>query len=512
MRSALDPRAKLAELYERLGRMDDYIAVTLQLLASRPEDLKARCNLARTLMRQVRFDEAERVLAEAPSKTKDWELVFLRARLAVHRADLRGAVRGYRRALALNPGALDVYFYLAEALMRLGRTGEMFAALDKAWRLCPPPAEADVRGWLDRFRLAMTRCDFAEAFRIGEYVLDRSRRLEHVETLRWPTIIEEYDLTCAPPEFHRRALARLDRLARTRPKAPWVYYYRIIIYGAMAAKEFREDTERVLRPDHERIRRADDARFGWMLMESAKRRLYAEDFPEAVKLFEAVARSTQPEGWLARCLAGEALVCQGKIPKAFAAFDAAERAAPEFEKGNVLAWRGEMRLWLGQYTEAISDLDQALTRSAQYAHCWKGGALVGAGRFGEALPILERAIAISPWDLEAKIWRAEALHHLGRHDEALEQLSDPTGDTRSPIIYWHALRGLIRRALGDAAGPREEYRYVEKWRRTVALVREGLGLASIRTDDEIAAVFESLLTRSRGLRRGGDYERRSWMP
>ena len=514
MRPAPDPRSKLADLYQRLGRIDDYIAVTRQLVDARPQDLKARCNLARTLMRQVRFDEAEAVLAAAPAGTVDVELTFLRARLAVHRSDLPGAVKGYREALALKPAELEVYFYLAEALMRLDRTDEMFAALDEAWRLCAPPAEGDLKGWLDRFRLAMIRCDFKEAFRIGDYVLDRSRRLEHVETLRWPAFIEEFDLTWGTPEFHRRALAGLDKLAGARPKLPWAYYYRIIIFKAMAMKQYRPDTDKVLSPDYEKLGRLAGERYGWMLMENAKRRLYAADLTGAVKLFETVARSTEPESWMARCLAGEALVCDGKAAKALAAFDAAERAAPEFEKGNVMAWRGEMRLWLGQYAEALSDLDAALTRSAQYAHCWKGGTLVALGRYDEALPVLERAIAISPWDAEAKIWRAEALLRLGRPREALAQSAEAEGEVGPPSLYCSVLRGLARRALGDANGLREEYEALltqSEWSPAAAYVCEKVGLDEARTDDEIALVLEGILTRSRGLRRGAVYERRSWL-
>jgi hypothetical protein len=93
-------------------------------------------------------------------------------------------------------------------------------------------------------------------------------------------------------------------------------------------------------------------------------------------------------------------------------------------------------------------------------------------------------------------------------------LSYAPGETRSPVVYWHVVRGLILRALGDAEGLREEYLYAAshgKERSPVAFVSRELGLTSDLDDGQIAAVFERVLKRSRGLRRGADYERCSWM-
>ena len=508
-----DPRWKLAGLYERLGRMDEYLKISSQLLDARPGDVKARCNLGRTLMRQARFDEAEKTLSGGGATAKHWELRFLRARLAVHRGDLEAAVEGYREAVASKPDALEVYFYLAEALMRLERTAEMFPELRRAKSACAAPSDGDPKAWLDRFRLEFLLCDFKEAFRIGELVLDRTRRAEHVEPLRWPRVIEEYDFTCVSEEYLGKALAALGRLARENQKLPWTFYYRGILSRAAAGRRPAEGADLLLRGDEARVERLAGERYGWMLMESAKRRLYAGELPAALKLLKSVVHATEPPSWLAQCMVGEALVCAGKGAAAFSAFEAAEAFAPEFEKGNILAWKGEMLLWRGEYARALEVLDEALKRSSQYAHCWKGGALVAAGRPLEALAILERAIAISPWDLEAKAWRAEALHRLGRHREALEQLALPRGEASSSNYYWHVLRGLIRRALGDAPGLRAEYALA----RTSLLANFAAGarlkrrLAAPASDDALAAELESILASSRGLRRGAPYESLVWM-
>ena len=507
-----DPRWKLAALYERLGRMDENIKVTAQLVEARPGDVKARCNLGRTLMRQARFDEAETILSGGPAEAKNWELRLLRARLAVHRKDLEAGVEGYREAIALKPDEMEVYFYLAEALMRLERTAELDPFLRRAVKACPEPEEDDLKGWLERFRLAFLLRDFKEAFRIGDLVLDRTRRVELVETLRWPTIIEEFDFTCATAAYHRVALAALGRLADAKPKLPWAHYYRIILSRAVAARSLAGGDDPGLRDDERRVELLAGKRYGWMLMEGAKKRLYAGELPAAIKLLKAVVHATDPPNWLAQCMVGEALVCRGKTAEAFEAFEAAERIAPEFEKGNVLAWKGEMLLWLGEYPRAMGALDEALKRSSQYAHCWKGGALVAARRPLEALPVLERAISISPWDLEAKAWRGEALYRLGRHREALEQLALPPGAPESPNPYWHVLRALIRRALGDASGLREESAFVSRFFSSApAGARKKLGLSDAGSDDELAAALENILSRSRGLRRGAYHERAAWM-
>jgi tetratricopeptide (TPR) repeat protein len=314
-------------------------------------------------------------------------------------------------------------------------------------------------------------------------------------------------------DYHREALKALDRLADGNPKLPWTYYYRIIFRRAVATRNLVEDADARLREDEDTVERLAGKRYGWMLMASAQKKMYAGELPAALKLLQSVIDSTDPPNWLAQCMAGETLACMGKKAEAFKAFDRAAQIAPEFEKGNILAWRGEMHLWLGEYPLAIEALDEALRRTAQYAHCWKGGALVASGRPLEALPVLERAIAISPWDLEAKAWRGEALHRLGRHREALEQLSFPPGETKSANGYWHVLRGLIRKALGDSAGLREEVGVLSStlfskrpdWRQV-------LGPASLDSDDEIVKALEGILSRSRGLRRGSIHERMLWMP
>jgi hypothetical protein len=115
--------------------------------------------------------------------------------------------------------------------------------------------------------------------------------------------------------------------------------------------------------------------------------------------------------------------------------------------------------------------------------------------------------------LEAKAWRGEALHRLGRHREALEQLSLAPGETRCANGYWHVLRGLIRGALGDAAGMREEYALLAStlFSGCAPEALKRLGLPASGSDAEIAAALETILTRSRGLRRGSIHERLVWL-
>ena len=265
----------------------------------------------------------------------------------------------------------------------------------------------------------------------------------------------------------------------------------------MAARNWGRGWDKKAAADFAALRRAPASRYGWMRLEAAKERLLAHDLAAALASFRAAAASSEPPHWMALCHAGETEVVLGRAAAGLRTFARAEAAAPPASKGAALAWRGEMLCWLGRYEEGLTALREGASRGAQYAHGWTGGALLKLGRAAEALPQLDRALAVSPWDEESRCWRAECLLALGRPREALAESEKALDESRSPSpVFPRVLRGLARAALGDHRGAGADS----------AAVRRRLRLRA----GDAEGVLRGVLERSRGARREG-YVMKLWL-
>jgi protein O-mannosyl-transferase len=112
-------------------------------------------------------------------------------------------------------------------------------------------------------------------------------------------------------------------------------------------------------------------------------------------------------------------------------------------------WRSSGTLW----TRVIEQ--QPLGRAYQE----RGLFNLGTGRYPEAVEDLSTALAIAarlgmPENYNILAHRGEALRLAGRHDEAVRDFSAAIALNPHPV-YFH-LRGLARKALGDAAGAAED--------------------------------------------------------
>lgn len=484
------------------GRAEDYIKVLRALVRARPGWAKARSNLVRALMGQARFEEAAAALpAEGGSADSSGERLFLMARLEESSGRLDSATALYRGSLRVRP-RLEVTFHLAQNLLRRGETGAMFSALRRARSLYKGREPEDLDERLDRFRLAMCLCDYEEAFRLGESILDKTRELRRLEVLRWPVFIAEFDLTCGSTAFRRKAVSELDAFLARDPANPWGYYFRSILNASLMGRGGGGKKLAAVRADLAQVKRLAGARRSWMRLEVGKRMLYDGDLTGALEEFSAVASATKPAHWLAQCQIAEILLCLGDRAGAFKALEAAEGSASEIDRGCVRAWKGELYLWTGDYRRALLCLRAAERSNAQYVHCWKGGALVGLKRYHEALAALAKAAAISPWDIEARVWKAEALYRMKRFSEARAAVDDAFSAGGRANFYCTVLRALVRRALGDARGFRSDFA------RLPSRVLAAVGAA--RSDAARVRGLERILRLSRGVRRGG-YEPRVWM-
>lgn len=492
------------------GRNEEAIVVLKRLAALRPDQPGVLCELIKALYRKGDFFEASRLCGAAlRGFPGHWELLLLNARLLEAGGRLEKAAESCRQACAAARGRLEPYFYLAEMLQRLDKTAEMFKILGHAEREAADAPET-LPSALERFRLSILRCDFKSAAERGERILDRTRILEQLEVLRWPVFIEEFDLTYGSRRFHQAALSSLGRFIRSNPHSPWGYYYRVIFLKSLQDKATRAGLisshwGRMVKRDLQSLGRKAAPRHGWMLMEKAKESLFTMDFPAALREFRLAAGASEPASWYARCQSAEILACMGRVDSAREEFARAEREAPQRELGNVLVWKGEFHLWIGEYRRALRCEEEGLRRGHQYAHCWMGGALLKLGRPGPALKALDRAVAVSPWDLEARVWRAETLLRLERAEEALRQAQEAVAGGEN--FYGRLLRALARAALMDWKGCRRDY--VDFPAAFKSYIQSHLG--DLSSNEDLVKGLEWVLERSRGVRRGGP-SLYAWLP
>src|SRR5205085_697777 len=144
--------------------------------------------------------------------------------------------------------------------------------------------------------LAFALCEFEEAFSFGEAILARSRRLEHVDRLRWPTLVDEFDFHRANPSWHKTALARLAALRRRPSLRLWATYYYAVLYNGVAVGHNKSSAVE-LRRQRDLLRRRARGRYAWMLVEVGKELLYGSECEAAAACLMLAARATEPENW-----------------------------------------------------------------------------------------------------------------------------------------------------------------------------------------------------------------------
>jgi adenylate cyclase len=106
------------------------------------------------------------------------------------------------------------------------------------------------------------------------------------------------------------------------------------------------------------------------------------------------------------------------------------------------AWLANVLSYVGRSSEALDQLTHATRLDPLHPPLWDfyiGRALLHVGRYGDALAPLDACLRRAPFFGHASPYKAAALAHLGRPDEARAALSSPV----SPGLY--ASIGDIRR-------------------------------------------------------------------
>ncbi len=148
---------------------------------------------------------------------------------------------------------------------------------------------------------------------------------------------------------------------------------------------------------------------------TARQSLWMGDWRKAAADYTAMLKAGY-KNWYILCSLGEILICCGDPCKGFNSFRLAREGAVEEDLGEILAWEGELRLFLKQYGRAAALLKKSGSRLAP---CWLGAAHLELGETQRAIVQLKKAAVLCPGDTEGALWLAEAYRRKGRYAQAL---------------------------------------------------------------------------------------------
>jgi len=202
-------------------------------------------------------------------------------------------------------------------------------------------------------------------------------------------------------------------------------------------------------------------RYRWMCYARALTLMnYRRANDEARQEVEIALQAT-PNLWKTRATLAECALCQGREGEAFAIMDdCIARLATEGvpgEQDDAVIWRGELRLWLGQYDAAIADLAAGVERKVPYALIWSGAAHFLLGDHGRALELLDEAVRLNPSDPEAYLWRGEVHEQSGNVDRAIDDF-DCSLRMTGMTLWLLVGRALTNAHRGDLAATISDFR------------------------------------------------------
>lgn len=113
--------------------------------------------------------------------------------------------------------------------------------------------------------------------------------------------------------------------------------------------------------------------------------------------------------------------------------------------------KGEQLANWGNYAQALTCLDQALTIQPQDNAAWafRGVVLIHLERYQEAIASCNQALTIQPNDKQAWLFRGAALNHLGRYKQSYDSYDKALGIERQSVGQKLAqlLKGIFKYQL-----------------------------------------------------------------
>ncbi len=409
----------------------------------------------------------------------------------------------------------------------------------------------DIKGAIRRFdRAVAVDADCAQAYlyRAGLKLLDSDLEgaiadFRAIETLDHSFLPAYRDLTTLSAEEFPALIPAAEAAVRRAPDSAWAWVFRAFsLRSLMLYDEAVGDLDRA-------VKLAPKSAAVWA-MRSRVKLTNRQDFYDGVRDME-IAVGLQPDyGWL-NCWLGEALRHQGKFKRALKFHDRGLALEPGYLRG--WAWRGGVKAALGdwrgarrdlarslawdpiysydfEYTydqkswaynqlqlaarglgdvrRALRDLNEAHRYGPRYAWCfnptgdprvrasavaeldgylrksprdpwawaWRGWTLLQGGDDEAALASLTRARALAPRAAWPAAWQGKALAALGRHAEAERALSTALARDPAYAPAW-GWRGEARRRLGRLRAAAADFKEAVRLDHRAAWALAGLGEA-----------------------------------
>ena len=525
------PRVELSRLLEKTGQGDEAQGILREVAARAVEDLtllsehllrgepnvdswKAfyslmefnlyrRAFLESVIQKSSALDRIETAMRlafssapQAGARTLLAELLIVRGRLDAAEAEL---------APAFLPGATGSETSRIEALLRLIERGRFGPDLERALLGCISRAEASdklAREWPQIFSALMCASLYAEAFRLGEAVLDKFGKFECPGQLLWPWW-RKIRRGLSEERFIGEELARIRAAEKQGGLSHWFAYYRAVLLNDLGRNE-----ESMV--EYRGIRDLSSERYSWMFQSFVLVKLMLLDFEGAIEICRSVLKR-EPSHWWVRCRMAEAYLAKGDTARALREFERALDDCDPLVRREVLTWHGEILLWLGEYARALEQLNEAIALGSRtFVHGWRGAVHLKLGRHSQALADLDRAVELDPKDVEARIWRGEAYRLLERNAEAIQDLDHAIGCGTSS--FWaYVNRALSRGALGDEAGLAEDYSRIPEDVTSFLSARLHFPERRALTTAQMREMLIAGLKMAKGIRRWENYVQPIWM-
>lgn len=416
-------------------------------------------------------------------------------RKRVDAGDLRGAIRLFDRALAIDPTCAQAVLYRAGLKLLVG----------------------DLDGAVSDFRAIST--------------LDHS----YLPAYR--------DLTTLSAEEFPALTPAAEAAVRRAPDSAWAWvFHAFSLRSLMLYDEAVSDLDRAV---------ACEPRSAavWAIRSRVKL-TNRQEFYDGVRDMEKAVALAPKWGWL-QCWLGEALRHQGRFKRALKCHDKGIRLEPGYLRG--WAWRGGTKVALGDwrgarrdlerslawdpiysydfeytydqkswaynqlqlaarglgeirralrdlneahrygpryawcfnpgnkpsvFSAAVAELDSYIKKSPRdaWAHAWRGWTLHQAGDHDGALAALTRARKLSPRSAWPAAWQGKVLSALDRPEEAVRALSAALKRDPAYAPGW-GWRGEARRRLGDLRGAVADFKAAVRLDHRAAWALAGLGEA-----------------------------------
>jgi len=468
-------RLALGTLFERAGRRQDAISVCEDLVrraGTGPQGLTARDRLATIALAQGRIEDAAKLVAAVLDKNpRDSDALLLHGQLALARHDAPAAISDFRAVLRDQPKAIGAYRLLAQAHLANHEVPLAEEALRNAVSAAPTNTglkielaqlvaqsqglDASITLLEDAVRAApgdaLAREALTRAYLLkGDYAA-AATAANDLKTLR-PEAASGYYLAGLAAEGQRHPDEARKEFERALAVQPGVFD----VLSALAQLDLDHnrgtDAIVLVKKESERnpkaaaplvllgelyMRQKDAPAAVTVLMhattlapkwwvpyrELGRARSAVNDVSGAIDAYQAAIKAAPGEPLLIAELAG-VYQRQGRIDDAIAGYDAWVRRNPHVQTAE-----NNLAMLLVTYRSDRTSLDRARDLTAGFATSNSGSLLDTNGwvhfkraEYHEALPVLERAVELSPDSKEIRYHLGMAELQAGQRDRARSDL------------------------------------------------------------------------------------------